>query len=69
MKAIGIREFRDKATHYLSSKEAVAIKRHNGESRLQYQVLWESRFLYIFEFLFSIQEFHFLKHLLLLQES
>lgn len=29
MKAIGIREFRDKATHYLSSKEAVAIKRHN----------------------------------------
>lgn len=29
MKAIGIREFRDKATHYLASKEAVAIKRHN----------------------------------------
>jgi antitoxin (DNA-binding transcriptional repressor) of toxin-antitoxin stability system len=29
MKAIGIREFRDKATHYLAAKEAVAIKRHN----------------------------------------
>jgi hypothetical protein len=29
MKAIGIREFRDKATHYLTSQEAVAIKRHN----------------------------------------
>jgi hypothetical protein len=29
MKAIGIREFRDKATHYLASQEAVAIKRYN----------------------------------------
>jgi hypothetical protein len=29
MKAIGIRAFRDKATHYLAAKEAVAIKRHN----------------------------------------
>jgi hypothetical protein len=29
MKAIGIRECRDKATHYLASQEALAIKRHN----------------------------------------
>jgi hypothetical protein len=29
MKAIGIREFRDKATHYIASQEAIAIKRHN----------------------------------------
>lgn len=28
MKSIGIREFRDKASHYLSSKEAIAVKRH-----------------------------------------
>jgi ribosome-binding protein aMBF1 (putative translation factor) len=28
MKSIGIREFRDKATHYLASREIVAVKRH-----------------------------------------
>jgi hypothetical protein len=28
MKSIGIREFRDKATQYLASKEVVAVKRH-----------------------------------------
>ncbi|MBR8835355.1 MAG: hypothetical protein DSM106950_15340 [Stigonema ocellatum SAG 48.90 = DSM 106950] len=28
MKSIGIREFRDKATHYLASSEIVAVKRH-----------------------------------------
>lgn len=28
MKSIGIREFRDKASHYLSSQEAIAVKRH-----------------------------------------
>jgi hypothetical protein len=26
---VGIREFRDKASHYLSSKEVVAVKRHD----------------------------------------
>ena len=29
MKAVGIKEFRDKATRYLAEKEAIAIKRHN----------------------------------------
>lgn len=29
MKAIGIREFRDKASHFLASSEALAIKRHH----------------------------------------
>ena len=28
MKSVGIREFRDKASQYLSSKEALAVKRH-----------------------------------------
>jgi antitoxin (DNA-binding transcriptional repressor) of toxin-antitoxin stability system len=28
MKSVGIREFRDKASQYLASKEAVAVKRH-----------------------------------------
>ncbi|MGL5079511.1 MAG: hypothetical protein ACRDBG_27245 [Waterburya sp.] len=28
MKSVGIREFRDKASHYLASREAVAVKRH-----------------------------------------
>ena len=28
MKSVGIREFRDKASQYLASKEAIAVKRH-----------------------------------------
>ena len=28
MKSVGIREFRDKASQYLASNEAVAVKRH-----------------------------------------
>jgi aminoglycoside/choline kinase family phosphotransferase len=28
MKSIGIREFRDKASHYLASSEILAVKRH-----------------------------------------
>jgi antitoxin (DNA-binding transcriptional repressor) of toxin-antitoxin stability system len=28
MKSVGIREFRDKASHYLASDEAIAVKRH-----------------------------------------
>ncbi len=28
MKSVGIREFRDKASHYLTSKEILAVKRH-----------------------------------------
>ena len=28
MKSVGIREFRDKASQYLASKEVVAVKRH-----------------------------------------
>ena len=28
MKSVGIREFRDKASQYLASEEAVAVKRH-----------------------------------------
>lgn len=28
MKSVGIREFRDKASHYLASEEALAVKRH-----------------------------------------
>ncbi len=28
MKSVGIREFRDKASQYLASKDAVAVKRH-----------------------------------------
>ena len=28
MKSVGIREFRDKVSQYLSSKEALAVKRH-----------------------------------------
>lgn len=28
MKSVGIREFRDKASHYLASKEVLAVKRH-----------------------------------------
>jgi hypothetical protein len=28
MKSVGIREFRDKASHYLASQEAIAVKRH-----------------------------------------
>lgn len=28
MKSVGIREFRDKASHYLASHEAIAVKRH-----------------------------------------
>jgi PHD/YefM family antitoxin component YafN of YafNO toxin-antitoxin module len=28
MKSIGIREFRDKASQYLSSSEVIAVKRH-----------------------------------------
>jgi len=28
MKSIGIREFRDKASHYLASSEVLAVKRH-----------------------------------------
>jgi antitoxin (DNA-binding transcriptional repressor) of toxin-antitoxin stability system len=28
MKTVGIREFRDKATHYLASGEILAVKRH-----------------------------------------
>jgi hypothetical protein len=28
MKSVGIREFRDKASHYLASNEAIAVKRH-----------------------------------------
>lgn len=28
MKSVGIREFRDKASHYLASSEALAVKRH-----------------------------------------
>lgn len=28
MKSVGIREFRDKASHYLTSREVLAVKRH-----------------------------------------
>ena len=28
MKSVGIREFRDKASHYLASSEILAVKRH-----------------------------------------
>lgn len=28
MKSVGIREFRDKASHYLASPEVLAVKRH-----------------------------------------
>ena len=28
MKSVGIREFRDKASQYLASSEAIAVKRH-----------------------------------------
>ncbi|MBV8883502.1 MAG: hypothetical protein JO235_05805 [Chroococcidiopsidaceae cyanobacterium CP_BM_RX_35] len=28
MKSVGIREFRDKASHYLASREVLAVKRH-----------------------------------------
>lgn len=28
MRSVGIREFRDKASHYLASSEALAVKRH-----------------------------------------
>jgi hypothetical protein len=28
MKSIGVREFRDKASHYLASREIIAIKKH-----------------------------------------
>ncbi len=28
MKSIGIREFRDKASHYLASQEMLAVRRH-----------------------------------------
>ncbi len=28
MKSVGIREFRDKASHYLASDEAIAVNRH-----------------------------------------
>lgn len=28
MKSVGIREFRDKASHYLTSSEVLAVKRH-----------------------------------------
>jgi antitoxin (DNA-binding transcriptional repressor) of toxin-antitoxin stability system len=28
MKSVGIREFRDKASQYLASREAIAVKRH-----------------------------------------
>lgn len=28
MKSVGIREFRDKASHYLTSNEVLAVKRH-----------------------------------------
>ncbi|MBV9390218.1 MAG: hypothetical protein JOZ78_27650 [Chroococcidiopsidaceae cyanobacterium CP_BM_ER_R8_30] len=28
MKSVGIREFRDKASHYLASGEVLAVKRH-----------------------------------------
>ena len=28
MKSVGIREFRDKASHYLASTEMLAVKRH-----------------------------------------
>ena len=28
MKSVGIREFRDKAAHYLASSEILAVKRH-----------------------------------------
>ncbi len=28
MKSVGIREFRDKASHYLASQEVLAVKRH-----------------------------------------
>ncbi len=28
MKSVGIKEFRDKASQYLASREAVAVKRH-----------------------------------------
>lgn len=28
MKSVGIREFRDKASHYLASVEVLAVKRH-----------------------------------------
>ena len=28
MKGVGIREFRDKASQYLSSREVIAVKRH-----------------------------------------
>ncbi len=28
MKSIGVREFRDKASHYLASSEIIAIKKH-----------------------------------------
>ncbi len=28
MKSVGIREFRDKASQYLASKDAIAVKRH-----------------------------------------
>ncbi len=29
MKSLGIREFRDKASHYLASGEVLAVKRHD----------------------------------------
>ena len=28
MESVGIREFRDKASHYLASREVLAVKRH-----------------------------------------
>jgi len=28
MRSVGIREFRDKASHYLASREVLAVKRH-----------------------------------------
>ncbi len=28
MKSVGVREFRDKASHYLASHEAIMVKRH-----------------------------------------
>jgi hypothetical protein len=29
IKSVGIREFRDRTSHYLGSQEVVAVKRHN----------------------------------------
>jgi antitoxin (DNA-binding transcriptional repressor) of toxin-antitoxin stability system len=40
MKRIGVREFRDRATHYLSGDEAITVERH-GKPIGYYIPIWE----------------------------